>query len=55
MPQPDAARLTAVTTLFEVALREAQRVVQAVGEHGAGASTQPAMWAGGNEADSRRP
>lgn len=44
LPQPDAARLTAAATLFDVALREARRVAQACGENGV-ASTQPAMWA----------
>lgn len=45
LPQPDAAYLTASATLFEVALREARRVVQAFGENGA-ATTAPIMWSG---------
>jgi len=43
MPQPDAARLGAALALFETALREARRVMQAWHEHGM-ASTMPALW-----------
>ncbi len=43
--QPDAASLTAAVALFEVALREAKRVIQHFNENGI-ASTQPFMWTG---------
>lgn len=45
LAQPDAAHLTATAALFEVALREARRVVQAFGENGT-ATTAPIMWSG---------
>jgi hypothetical protein len=51
MPHPDADRLSAAVALFEVALKEARRVVQAAHDN-ALASTQPAMWASG---DSQQP
>lgn len=53
IPQPDAARLTAVASLFEVAVQEARRVVQSFNDNGI-ASTQPAMWAGGHEGGQNR-
>ncbi|MEW6705517.1 MAG: hypothetical protein AB1430_11760 [Pseudomonadota bacterium] len=52
MAEPDAAQLSAVTSLFEVAAREARRVVQSCSEHGL-ATTQPAAFDGG-EARQRR-
>ena len=45
MRQPDAASLTAAASLFDVALREARRVIQHWNENGI-ASTQPFMWSG---------
>jgi hypothetical protein len=43
MPTLDAARLTAVLALFDVALREARRIAQQWTDNGV-ASTQPALW-----------
>jgi hypothetical protein len=43
--QPDAAHLSAAATLFDVALREGERVIQFYGENGS-PSTQPIMWSG---------
>ncbi len=53
MAEPDAAKLSAVTGLFEVALREAKRVVQSCNDHGL-ATTQPALWSGGEDDAQKR-
>lgn len=54
MAEPDAAKLTAAAQLFEVALREARRVMQACHEQGM-ATTQPAaLWPGLEDKAPRR-